>query len=278
MSNFDRKNSMRRFRGFAWLMALLAIAVVLKTLYIMAAKRDFWMQVADRVKVDNKPIPPVRGNILSCNGQLLASSLPQYKIFMDFRALHAAGNDSVWSVKLDSVCDGLSRIFPEKTPQYFRTLLNEGREKNSAHWAIWPRRINYSTYSEVRKLPVFRLGKNASGFHCEEFNARKQAYGSLAERTIGKMFGAKDTAQCGLELAYDSVLRGTEGIKHRRKVLNRYLDLTDTPPEDGADIVTTIDVDMQDLAERALLNELHKINANVGVAIVMEVATGDIWK
>lgn len=276
MSNFDRKNSMRRFRGFAWLMALLAVAVLFKTLYIMAAKRDFWMQVADRVKVNNKPIPPVRGNILSSNGQLLASSLPQYKIYMDFRALHAAGNDSLWSAKLDSVCDGLSRIFPEKTADHFRSLLDEGREKNSAHWAIWPRRINYSTYSEVRKLPVFSLGKNASGFHWEKFNARKQAYGSLAERTIGKMFGAKDTAQCGLELAYDSVLRGTEGIKHRRKVLNRYLDLTDTPPEDGADIVTTIDVDMQDLAERALLNELHKINANVGVAIVMEVATGDI--
>ena len=90
------------------------------------------------------------------------------------------------------------------------------------------------------------------------------------------MFGAKDTARFGLELSYDSILRGTNGIVHRRKVRNKFLDITDTPPIDGADIVTTIDVSMQDLAERSLIEELKEINANVGVAIVMDVPTGDI--
>ena len=90
------------------------------------------------------------------------------------------------------------------------------------------------------------------------------------------MFGAKDTARFGLELSYDSILRGSNGIIHRRKVLNRFLDIMDTPPIDGADIVTTIDVGMQDLAERSVIDELKLINGNVGVAIVMEVATGDI--
>ena len=80
----------------------------------------------------------------------------------------------------------------------------------------------------------------------------------------------------GLELSYDSILRGTNGIVHRRKVRNKFLDITDTPPIDGADIVTTIDVSMQDLAERSLIEELKEINANVGVAIVMDVPTGDI--
>ena len=92
------------------------------------------------------------------------------------------------------------------------------------------------------------------------------------------MFGAKDTARCGLELSYDSILRGTDGIIHRRKVRNKFLNITDTPPIDGADIITTIDVGMQDLAERALIDELKdpNVNGNVGVAIVMEVATGDV--
>lgn len=93
------------------------------------------------------------------------------------------------------------------------------------------------------------------------------------------MFAAKDqgrTARCGLELSYDSLLRGTEGIVHRRKVLNKFLSITDTPPINGCDIVTTIDVAMQDLAERAVIDELKEINGNVGVAIVMEVKTGDV--
>ena len=276
MSKFDHKKIMPRYSVIAIVMTLLSVAIIGKTLYIMTAKRDFWLQVADRVKADNKPIQPTRGNILSCDGQLLASSLPEFKIYMDFRALKEAEKDTIWDEKLDSICNGLHAIFPEKTANEFRKRLNEGQQKNSAHWLIWPKRINYSTYAEVCQLPIFSLGKRA-GFHTEEFKARKQAYGSLAERTIGKMYGAKDTAQCGLELSCDSILRGTMGTKHRRKVLNKFLDIVDVQPIDGADIVTTIDVSMQDLAERALIKELKAINnATVGVAIVMEVSTGDV--
>ena len=128
----------------------------------------------------------------------------------------------------------------------------------------------------MQNLPIFHLSKFKSGFHWEEFNARRRPFGSLAQRTIGDMFGAKDSARCGLELSFDSILRGANGIIHRRKVRNKFLNITDTAPIDGADIVTTIDVGMQDLAERALIDELREINGNVGVAIVMEVATGDV--
>lgn len=276
MSKFDSKKVMPRYSFLAIIMTLVAVTVLCKTMYIMTAKRDFWMQVADRVKVDSLKTMPIRGNILSCDGQLMASSLPQYNIFIDFVALKEAKNDTLFTEKLDSICRGLNAIFPERSASDFRENLMEGFKENKRHWPIWNKRINYSTFAEVKKLPVFNLGKNKSGFHWDEHNARKQSYGSLAERTIGKMFGAKDTAQCGLELSYDSLLRGQTGIRHRRKVLNRYLDITDTPPVNGSDIVTTIDVSMQDLAERSLLNELYKINANVGVAIVMEVKTGDI--
>lgn len=276
MSKFDSKKVMPRYAFIAVIMTLVAISVLGKTLYIMTAKRAYWEEVADRVKVDSLKTQPMRGNILSCDGQLMASSLPQYNIYMDFKALRKAKKDTLFCEKIDPICLGLNAIFPDRTAAEFKKHLMEGFEQNKRHWPVWNRRINYSTFSEVRRLPVFCLKSNQSGFHWEEHNARKLAYGSLAGRTIGKMFGAKDTAQCGLELSYDSLLRGVEGIRHRRKVLNRYLDITDTPPENGADIVTTIDVSMQDLAERALLKELRLINANVGVAIVMEVKTGDI--
>ena len=276
MSKFDHKKVMPRYSAIAIIMSIFALAVVGKALYIMTAKHDYWMKVAERQKRDSVTVKPNRGNILSCNGQLMASSLPEFKIFMDFQALKDAKNDSLWNVKQDSICLCLHKIFPEKSAVEFKRHLIEGRAKMSRNWAIYPSRIDYNTFTEVKDLPVFKLGPNKSGFHWEEYNARTRIYGSLAGRTIGAMFGAKDTARFGLELSYDSILRGTNGIVHRRKVRNKFLNITDTPPIDGADIVTTIDVSMQDLAERSLIQELKEINANVGVAIVMDVPTGDI--
>ena len=276
MNKFDAKKIMPRYRAISLVMIILAVCVVGKSLYIMTAKRDYWMKVAERQKRDSVTVKPNRGNILSCTGQLLASSLPEFKIYMDFVALKEAKSDSLWDVKVDSICNGLHKIFPDKSAAEFKQHLSEGKAKMKRHWAIYNERINYNTFCEVKDLPMFKFNSNKSGFHWEEFNARQRSYGSLAGRTIGAMYGAKDTARFGLELSYDSILRGTNGIVHRRKVRNKFLDITDTPPIDGADIVTTLDVSMQDLAERSVIKELKEINGNVGVAIVMEVKTGDI--
>ncbi|MFW5502544.1 MAG: penicillin-binding protein [Segatella copri] len=276
MSKFDHKKVMPRFSAIAIVMSLLALAVIAKSFYIMTAKRDYWLKVAERQKKDSVTVKPNRGNILSCTGQLMASSLPEFKVFMDFKALKVANNDSLWDAKQDSICLCLHKIFPERSIEEFKRNLTEGRAKESRHWAVYDKRVDYNTFTEIKAIPVFRLKSNKGGFHWEEFNARTRTYGSLAGRTIGAMFGAKDTARFGLELSYDSILRGTTGIGHRRKVRDKFLNITDTPPIDGADIVTTIDVSMQDLAERSLIEELKEINANVGVAIVMDVPTGDI--
>lgn len=276
MSKFDHKKVMPRYTAIAIVMTLTALGIVGKAFYIMTAKRSYWEDVASRQKKDSVTVKPNRGNILSCDGQLMASSLPEFKIFMDFQALKNANNDSLWNVKEDSICMGLHKIFPEKSVTYFKENFAEGRKLVSQHWLIYPKRISYNMFSEVKKLPLFNLAPYKSGFHWEENNARTRAFGTMAGRTIGDMFGAKDTARFGLELYYDSILRGTNGIVHRRKVRNKFLDITDTPPIDGADIVTTIDVSMQELAERSVVNELKEINGNVGVALVMEVQTGDI--
>lgn len=276
MSKFDNKKIIPRYAAIAMVMTFIAFCIIVKAGYVMTVKRTYWEKVADRVKKDSVSVTPKRGNILSCDGELMASSLPEFKVYMDFQQLIDAKNDSLWNNKLDSICLGLNRIFPEKSTAEFKAYLKEGLAKKSRHYAIWKQRIDYNTFTEIQALPVINRGKFASGFHYEEFNARQRPYGSLAQRTVGDMFGAKDTARCGLELAYDSILRGSNGITHRRKVLNKFLDIMDTPPIDGADIVTTIDVSMQDLAERCVIDELKEINGNVGVAIVMEVATGDV--
>lgn len=276
MSKFNNKKIIPRYIFLAIMMSLFAVAVIAKAFYIMTAERDFWKSVASRTKRDSVIVKPTRGNILSCDGQLMASSLPEYRLFMDFKALREAKNDSLWEVKLDSICMMLNGIFPEKSASSFRSDLEEGRAKQKRHWPIWKRRVDYNTYSQVREMPVFRLNPNKSGFHVEEFNARKKQFGKMASRTLGDMYGAKDTARFGLELTYDSVLRGKNGLINRRKVLNRFLNIMVAPPVDGADIVTTIDVNIQDLAERAIIDGMKQWNANVGVALVMEVETGDV--
>ena len=276
MIKFDNRDVMPRYNFIAFFMVVIVIAILGKALYIMTAKRDYWMAVADRVKKDSVTVEPVRGNILSCDGQIMASSLPEFKLFMDFQALHDAGNDSLWNAKQNEVCNSLAHIFPGTSAAQFKANLQKGRAKMSRHWPIWKQRVDYNTYTEVKALPVFNLSQNQGGFHIEDFNARVRPNGSLASRTLGDLYGAKDTARCGLELSYDSILRGKHGIIHRRKVLNKWLSIMDTAPIDGADIVTTIDVNMQDLAERSVVDELKEINGNVGVAIVMEVATGDV--
>ena len=256
-------------------MVVIGVIILGKAMCIATVERDYWLKVASRLKKDSVDVKPVRGNILSCDGRLMASSLPEFRLFMDFKA-GGEEKDSLWQVKLDSICQGLHEIFPEKSAAQFKRDLEEGRKKKSQHWPIWKRRVSYDVYSEVKKLPVFNMSKYKSGFHIETYNARQRPFGSLAQRTVGDMFGDKDTARCGLELSYDSILRGKMGKISRKKVMNKYLSITTKEPINGADIVTTIDVGMQDLAERALIDELKEINGNVGVAIVMEVKTGDV--
>jgi len=297
MSKFNKDKVMQRYLIVAVLLALVGVAVIAKAGYMMTARKHYWEVVANSLKSDSDSVRPNRGNILSCDGQLLASSIPEYKIFMDFQAGNAEDTawahkrDTLWRDSLDSLCLGLHRIFPEWTAEQFKKRLEEGRTKvitnkrtgvtsvGARHWAVWPKRISYSTYCEVAELPYFSLPANKGGFHYERFEARRRPFGSLAERTIGDIRsfeGGRDTARFGLELYYDSVLRGKTGIQRRQKVLNKVVPFIVTPPIDGADIVTTIDVGMQDLAEQALVEELKKWNASMGVTILMEVKTGDV--
>ena len=275
MSRNDKGGITSHYYLIATVITIIGIAVVAKAAYIMTVKQDYWMEVANQKKFDSLIVMPNRGNILSDDGELMASSLPDYKMYMDFK-VGGEWKDSLWNEKVDSICMGLHEIFPSKTTEEFKRDLEEGHQKMSQNWAIWPKRVDYNTFQRVKALPIFNLPKLRGGFHYEENSARRRPFGTLAYRTVGDMYGAKDSARFGLELSYDSILRGKEGITHKRKVMNQYLNFIDVPPTDGYDIETTINVQMQDIAEKAVEEELKLINGEVGVAIVMEVATGDV--
>ena len=286
--NFDSKKIMPRFFVVIVLMSLGGLYILGNAAYLMFMESEYWEEVSRKLVKENVPIPAKRGNILSADGQIMASSLPEYKIYMDYVASDKdpevrqelqAWRDSMLDEKhgvLDSIATGLSKIFPDKSAAYFKNRLKKGQRLKRRNWQVYGRRISYIQYKECKKLPLFRESPFKGGFYAEEFNQRKKPYGSLATRTLGALFASKDSARYGLELSYDSILRGKEGVSHRAKVRNKWLSLVDTPPEDGCDIETTIDVSMQDAAEKALLRQLKNINGDVGVVVLMEVATGDV--
>ena len=270
------KKIMTRYSFVILVMVLVGLAIVFKGGVIMFAERQYWQEVADRFVKEEVPLKPNRGNIISADGQLMASSLPEYKIYMDFKA-GGEVKDSLLMDSLDWICEGLHQLFPDKSKAEFKSHILKGRKKGSRNYLLYPKRISYIQYKEAKRLPVFNLSSNRGGFHVQSFNRRKKPFGSLAMRTLGDMYsditlGAKN----GLELQYDSILKGKEGVSHRQKVMNKYLNIVDIPPVDGCDIITTIDVGMQDIAEKALLDQLKEIGGNVGVAILMEVKTGEV--
>lgn len=277
---------MTRYFFVILIMTLLGVAIIVKAGFTMFAERQYWQDVANRFIKENVAIKPNRGNIISSDGKLMASSLPEYRIYMDFmsgereeskRIKDQQYKDSLFRANLDSICIGLNAIFPDKSVAHFKAHLKKGRKKESRNYLIYPDRISYIQYKEAKQLPIFRLGRYKGGFHELIYNQRKKPFGSLARRTLGAVYA--DTAQGaknGIELAFDSLLKGKDGVTHRQKVMNKYLNIVDIPPIDGCDIITSIDVDMQDICEKVLIDKLKEIGATVGVVALMEVATGEV--
>ena len=252
----------------------------------MFAERQYWQDVADRFVKENVTVKPNRGNIISSDGKLMASSLPEYRIYMDFmsgekdekrRRKDQARRDSILNANMDSICIGLHKIFPDRSAAQFKAHLKKGRQAKSRNYLIYPKRISYIQYKEVKRLPVFCLNRYKGGFKEQAYNQRKKPFGSLAARTLGDVYA--DTAKGarnGIELAFDTILKGRDGLTHRQKVMNKYLNIVDVPPVDGCDLISTIDVGMQDICEKALVDKLKELNASVGVVVLMEVATGEV--
>ena len=154
----NQKNIMLRFSFIILVMVLIGIAIICKAGVIMFAERQYWKDVADRFVKENVTVRPTRGNIISSDGQLMASSLPEYKIYMDFMINKRKGEteeeekkrlklqhikDSVLYANLDTICKGLHEIFPDKSAAFFKQHIKNGRKKESRSWLLYPKRISY---------------------------------------------------------------------------------------------------------------------------------------
>jgi len=282
----NKKSIMNRYFFAVLLFGLIGVAIVVKAGITMFAERQYWEDVADRFVRENVIVKPNRGNIISSDGKLMASSLPEYKIYMDFMTgekdpkkgkVIQKEKDILLKQNLDSISKGLHLIFQNKSTADFKAQILKGRRMKSRNYLLYPDRISYIQYKEVKKLPIFRLNQYKGGFHCQAFNQRKKLFGSLARRTLGSVYADPTLgARNGIELSFDSLLKGHDGITHRQKVMNKYLSIVDVPPIDGCNVITTINVDMQDICEKALVDKLKELDATVGVVVLMDVQTGDV--
>lgn len=283
--NFDSKHIIPRYTFVIIVLTLVGAAVIGSAAYQMIFESEYWKTVRQRLASQQKDIPAVRGNIYSADGQLLVGSMPIYTLRADFvvrdpndsvaeRKLRI-WRDSAFTADLDSLCIGLNKLFPETSPADFRKKLLDGKKRGRRNLAI-KHNVSYIKYKEFLKLPFVNQGRIRTGFYAEEIPQRQKPYGNMATRTLGSLLPACDSAMNGLELAYDSILRGINGKKHREKVRSLWMDRTDVEPTNGLDIISTIDVGMQDAAEKILVRKLHEVNGEIGVVVLMEVATGDV--
>ena len=282
----DKNNSIGRFRIIFLLMCLAGLYILGTALHTMLPPTsEYWDKVSKRFIKENLPIPATRGNIYSWDGQLLAGSIPEYRLYLDYvvidkdstaRVNAQAWRDSAFDHDIDSISLGLASIFHDKSAEWFRQRLLEGKKKRRHAWRIYPGHASYIQYKECKELPLLRESSFKGGFYVEEQMKRKRPYGSLASRTLGDLYRDSDAAKNGLELSFDSILRGKPGTSHSSKVLNKRIRFVDMPPENGNDLLTTLDINIQDMADRALRNKLKEVGGEIGIAAVMEVQTGDV--
>lgn len=285
MKNFPHKEVIPTYQVIAGLLTLLGVIIVGKAAYTMFAERTKWAEIAKTCVIKSIPIPVNRGNIISADGQLLATYVPEYKLYVDYniycddsltKVKFQHKKDSLFLDKVDSLSQGLNKILPDKSTSWFKQRLIEGFNRKSHYWLVYPKRIKYLDFKEIEKLPFFNLSRAMSGLHPDEQKKIDKPFGSLAARTLGDVNRETGHGVTGLQKQYDSLLSGTPGLAHKVKTMNMFLPVIDRKAVAGADVHTTIDVNIQDFCENALVQKLREIDGMYGVAILMEVKTGDI--
>lgn len=266
-------------------LGVLVVGILMSAFNTAFVEKEMWEKVAESQKRPNLQILPGRGNIYSSDGKLMATSVPRYYTYIDFQA-QGLNRDSFLTSKtngVDSLAIYLSRKFKDRTPAGYKTYLTRGlnMKKNNRQYPLFAGRISYSDLKEIKKYPYLRLNRNKSGFYTREMVQRQKPFGTLASRTIGDIYGEIEATGAtrgknGLELQYDSLLRGQSGLSSVRRVGGGWTNVVEIEPVDGMDIRTTIDINIQDITEKSLVDMLKNIDAESGTAVVMEVATGEI--
>ncbi len=260
------------------LIIIVCIAIIGKAFYIQQVQGKYWRSLSDSLHQRIISIPAERGTIYSDDGQMLSTNMPKFDMLIDFRVepLHE-NKGKLFREKIDSLCDSLAFLFNDKTALQYKEELTRAYEASEPNYEF-KKKIDYHQYLALNRFPLFKLGRYKSGLIAIEKNTRLNPYKNLGYRTIGL---DREQNKVGLESAYDTVLSGQKGRQLVRAIAGgvtipvqdgEYL----VAPQSGKDIVTNIDVFIQEVTEKALSNMMISNQAEKGVAIVMEVKTGKI--
>lgn len=267
-----KKSILIRVRvAFLFVMAF-AIAVVVKTGHIQTVEGKKWAEMGERISFDYKTVKATRGNIYSDNGSLLATSLPFYKVAFDATNPKA----EVFKKGLDSLAYLLSRFYKDKSAADYKHMLQDAREDDKRYIIINRKQIDYQDKKIMSEWPIFREGRLGGGVIFEKVDLRYRPFSNLSNRTIG--YVNENDKGAGLEFSFNDQLNGQDGYAYYQKIAGGIwkpiFDANNVKAVDGLDIQTTLDINLQDVAETALYNAMMEHNADDGVVMVMEVATG----
>jgi len=258
------------------LMLVVGLAIFGKALHLQFFEKDEWAQ-EENSTVRHKVIVPNRGNIYSSDNRLLAVDVPFYEIRMDFKS--ESFTDAIFYNGVDQLSKELSNLFGDRHWSTYKRNLVSARQKGERYYLV-KRNVSYTQLQKVKKFSIYRLGRFKAGVLYVQSNRRVRPYGMLAARTVGYTMSGNLRSVVGIEGAYESELKGVEGYRLMRKIRGDIWmpinDANEIEPEDGYDVVTTIDVDLQDVAQNALHTQLLRHGADHGTVVLMEVKTGKV--
>lgn len=266
-------------------MAVFAVLILAKLFHIQFIDNERWESKSQRQNIRLLEVKATRGNIYSDNGSLMATSLPFYRVAFDPSISKTGEKEDAFVEGIDSLCMLLSRFYGDRPEQGYMRLINDARVKNRRYVLLNSKMINHHEKKIMSTWPIFREGKMKGGVIFERVDKRFIPFGQLARRTIGYIKaeakdGTKGHFGAGLEFSFDSVLAGQKGQALFTKVSGgrwrQVPDSKEVKPKHGYDIETTIDINLQDVTEAALLKTLKYHRADKGCVVVMEVATGEI--
>lgn len=256
---------------------ILSCLVLGRAFYIQRVQGNYWRSMGDSMHQRFIPVDAERGTIYTEDGQMLSTSLPQFNIYIDFMADGLREkNGKIFKENIDAFSKSLSGFFGDKTAVQYKKELSDAF-KNKLRYYPLKKKLSFAQYKTFRDFPLVKLGRNKSGVIAEVKTFRKNPYMMMAKRTIGLY---RENAQnIGLERTYDSILKGEKGKRLVRFISGGVavpVDGYEIEPENGKDIVTTLDANIQDIAENALMDMMTKSESRNGTCIVMETKTGKI--
>lgn len=257
--------------------AILGVMVLGRALYIQQVQGDYWVGLGDSLHLKYLPIDAERGSIYSEDGNMLSTSVPIFDIYVDFAAEGLREKQGKrFKDNIDSLSISLANLFGDKSSAAYEKDLKLAYKNKERYYPL-KKKISFDQYKELRNFPLVRQGRNKSGFIVDPRDKRINPYVLLANRTIG-LSRLNPKQNVGLELTYDSLLRGTTGQRLMRYAAGAYMPVegAELDPINGKDIVTTLDTYIQDVAQNALMKMMVGNNSSHGTVIVMETATGKI--